>query len=58
MMPYSDRKKSPKVHSGKETEYEACKNCGTLIPHGSRCPDCGLTFEEYEHRWDKYRRSE
>jgi len=58
-MPYSDRKKSPKVSQlAKEVELEVCKNCGTLMPHGGRCPSCGLTFEEFEHRWDKYRRSE
>lgn len=54
---YSDRKKGkPVSEHEKSTEYEICKNCGELIPFGSRCPNCGLTHEEFEHRWDKYKR--
>lgn len=55
----SDRKKSPRVSPlAKETEYETCRRCGTLIPWGSRCPSCGLTYEENEARWDKWTKSE
>lgn len=56
-MPYSDRKKSPKVSQlAKETELEVCKTCGTLHPWGQKCPNCGRTLESFEHRLDAYKR--
>ena len=58
-MPYADRKKSKPVSAlEKSEEYETCRNCSTLHKFGEPCPKCGLTFEEYEHRWDKFRKSE
>jgi len=58
-MPYSDRKKGEPVSPNeKSTEYEICIACGTLIPWGTRCPECGWTREEYEHRWDKWKKSD
>jgi len=58
-MPYSDRKKGKPVSpNAKEIEYETCRSCGTLIPFGSKCPECGHTFESYQHRWDKWKKSE
>lgn len=58
-MPYSDRKKGKPVSPlAKETEYEICKRCGELIPFGTRCPKCNTTFEEDEHKWDLWKKSE
>lgn len=56
-MPYSDRKPQGKVSpKAKTVEFEICKNCGKLIPFGSRCSNCGLKHEDFERRWEKYKR--
>lgn len=56
-MPYSDRKPQPKVSpQAKEIEFEICKNCGKLHRFGIKCPNCGLGIEDFEHRWENYKR--
>ena len=55
----SDRKKSPKVSPmAKTKEFEYCKRCNTLISWGTRCPKCGLTYEEDEAKDDLWTKSE
>lgn len=55
----SDRKKGkPFGLQTKTTEYEVCKRCGTLHEWGTKCPNCKLSYEEDEGRFDKWTLSE
>ena len=41
-----------------EEELEICLMCGKLIPRGSRCTLCGITKEEFDTRFTKFKRSD